>query len=65
MDANPSTAHMFTVNPLSGQGVMALFSTHPPLEERIARLKGTRTKGGFPGPEEDGNQKQGRISGIN
>lgn len=39
MDANPSTAHMFIVNPLSGRGVMTLFSTHPPLEERIARLR--------------------------
>jgi len=40
MHANPSTAHMFTVNPLSGRSVMSLFSTHPPLEERIARLRG-------------------------
>jgi len=42
MDANPSTAHMFIVNPLSGKSMMSLFSTHPPLEERIARLRGTR-----------------------
>ncbi len=40
MKANPSTAHMFIVNPLSGGGLMHLFSTHPPLEERIARLRG-------------------------
>jgi len=40
MHANPSTAHMFTVNPLSGRSLMSLFSTHPPLEERIARLRG-------------------------
>ena len=39
MDANPSTAHMFIVNPLSGKAFMNLFSTHPPLEERIARLR--------------------------
>ncbi|MBK7256828.1 MAG: zinc metalloprotease HtpX [Ignavibacteriae bacterium] len=39
MDASPSTAHMFIVNPLSGGGVMKLFSTHPPMEERIARLE--------------------------
>jgi heat shock protein HtpX len=39
MDANPSTAHMFTVNPLTGRGMMNLFSTHPPIEERIARLR--------------------------
>lgn len=43
MNANPSTAHMFIVNPLTAGGVMALFSTHPPLEERIARLRGIRT----------------------
>src|SRR5512138_3693124 len=39
MDANPATAHMFIVNPLTGGGLMALFSTHPPLEERIRRLE--------------------------
>jgi heat shock protein HtpX len=39
MNANPATAHMFTVNPLRGGGLMNLFSTHPPLEERIARLE--------------------------
>jgi heat shock protein HtpX len=40
MDANPSTAHMFIVNPLSGRSLMKLFSTHPPLEDRIRRLLG-------------------------
>jgi len=39
MDAQPSTAHLFIVNPLSGKLLMNLFSTHPPLEDRIARLK--------------------------
>ena len=39
MDANPATAHMFIVNPLTGGGWMRLFSTHPPLEERIKRLE--------------------------
>ncbi len=38
LDANPSTAHMFIVNPLSGGTIMNLFSTHPPLEKRIERL---------------------------
>ena len=37
--AGPATAHMFIVNPLHGGGVMKLFSTHPPVEERIARLR--------------------------
>jgi heat shock protein HtpX len=36
--ADPATAHMFIVNPLSGRSMMNLFSTHPPLEERINRL---------------------------
>ena len=40
MQASPQTAHMFIVNPLSGRSLMSLFSTHPPLEERIARLTG-------------------------
>ncbi len=39
MDATPATAHMFIVNPLRGGGVASLFSTHPPIEERIARLE--------------------------
>jgi heat shock protein HtpX len=38
-NANPSTAHMFIVNPFSARGVLALFSTHPPMEERIRRLE--------------------------
>lgn len=42
MDANPATAHLFIVNPLSGQALMRLFSTHPPIEERIARLRAMR-----------------------
>jgi heat shock protein HtpX len=39
MDAKPSTAHLFIVNPLTGKGLMSLFSTHPPIEERVARLE--------------------------
>ena len=35
----PATAHMFIVNPLTGGSLMNLFSTHPPMEERIARLQ--------------------------
>ncbi len=42
MPASPATAHMFTVNPLTGGGLMSLFSTHPPMEERIRRLEAMR-----------------------
>ncbi|MCX5820684.1 MAG: zinc metalloprotease HtpX [Deltaproteobacteria bacterium] len=42
MNANPSTAHMFIVNPLTGRSLMNLFSTHPPIEERITRLRSMR-----------------------
>jgi heat shock protein HtpX len=39
MEATPATAHMFIVNPLSGGRLLRLFSTHPPMEERIKRLE--------------------------
>jgi heat shock protein HtpX len=40
LPANPATSHMFIVKPFSGSGILSLFSTHPPTEERIARLLG-------------------------
>jgi heat shock protein HtpX len=40
LDANPATAHMFIVKPFSGAGLMSLFSSHPPTEERIRALLG-------------------------
>ncbi len=39
MEANPATAHLFIVNPLSGRGLFNLFSTHPPVERRIEILE--------------------------
>jgi heat shock protein HtpX len=39
MQANAATAHMFIVNPLTGGGLNSLFSTHPPMEERVRRLE--------------------------
>jgi heat shock protein HtpX len=38
LDANPATAHMFIVKPFSAQGLLGLFSTHPPTEDRIRAL---------------------------
>jgi heat shock protein HtpX len=43
MAANPSTEPLFIVNPLTGGGMMSLFSTHPPIEERVARLRAMRS----------------------
>jgi heat shock protein HtpX len=45
LQAQPNTAHMFIVNPLSAGSLANLFSTHPPLEERIARLMGGQGPG--------------------
>ncbi|MBI2539290.1 MAG: M48 family metalloprotease, partial [Deltaproteobacteria bacterium] len=39
LEARPETAHMFIVSPLTGGSFLSLFSTHPPVEERIARLR--------------------------
>lgn len=46
MSANPATAHMFIVNPLSGGTIVNLFSTHPPLEKRIERLMKMKANAG-------------------
>jgi len=43
-EARPATAHMFIVNPLTGGRLLSLFSTHPPMEERIARLESLATR---------------------
>jgi heat shock protein HtpX len=64
MDANPSTAHMFIVNPLSGRRMMRWFSTHPPIEERVARLRGVRppTQGHRSEKEEDTREARARAA---
>jgi heat shock protein HtpX len=67
MDANPSTAHMFIVNPLAAQKLAGLFSTHPPIEERVARLTGSRAAAPQSGsgrkrPQSDGAAFWDRLS---
>jgi heat shock protein HtpX len=42
MKSIPATSSMFIVNPLKGKGLMNLFSTHPPMEERIKKLETMR-----------------------
>jgi heat shock protein HtpX len=44
LHANPATSHMFIVMPLSGRGLLSMFSTHPPTEQRIAALMGGLTR---------------------
>lgn len=42
MQVNPAASHLFIVNPLSGASLMKLFSTHPPIQERVERLRRMR-----------------------
>lgn len=44
-EATPATSHLFIVNPLTGGSLLKLFSTHPPMEERIARLQALASQG--------------------
>jgi heat shock protein HtpX len=64
LQANPSTAHMFIVNPLRGGKMAALFSTHPPVAERVARLRGgtaSPTPTESPSPQADQRHAQARA----
>lgn len=64
LKANPSTAHMFIVNPLSGRSIMSLFSTHPPLEERIARLRGETGRSEPTAPTSGPDRRQERAKAF-
>lgn len=43
MAVNPATSHLFIINPLSGASIAKFFSTHPPIQERVKRLRRVRT----------------------
>jgi len=58
-EANPATAHMFIVNPLSGRGLDNLFLTHPSTENRIARLEDIARRMGEPTSDEHPSGRQG------
>jgi heat shock protein HtpX len=61
MNAKPATAHMFIVNPLSGAGLANLFSTHPPIDERVARLRGMDAGSAGPSLEKFRSRDNGRA----
>ncbi len=58
-DTRPQTAHMFIVNPLSGQSLANLFSTHPPMEERVARLMAMAGQGDHVSPARQAGSASG------
>lgn len=51
IERHPETAQMMIINPLTAGGVAQLFSTHPPMEERVARLISMAKNGVYPGAE--------------
>ena len=53
MQGNPSTENMFIVSPFSGRSMANLFSTHPPMEERVARLREMARGGVQSAPADD------------
>ena len=70
MNANAATAHMFIVNPLSGRSMQSLFSTHPPIADRVQRLRGggpvdtqapPPPPGAGGGPKTDRRQAEGKA----
>ncbi|MCF8067677.1 MAG: zinc metalloprotease HtpX [Desulfobacterales bacterium] len=62
MAASPQTSHMFIVKPMFGKKMSSMFSTHPPLEDRIARLRGNNSKTDITSFNESGNiQSAGRA----
>jgi heat shock protein HtpX len=59
---HPNTAHMLIVNPLRGKSMMSLFSTHPPLEDRIARLRGVRSNFDIKPSDKDNGRRQAEAA---
>jgi heat shock protein HtpX len=47
LDRQPATANLWIANPISGKGFSGLFSTHPPVEKRIERLKQLEQQNAF------------------
>ncbi len=47
LDQQPATAHLMIINPLSGKGLASLFSTHPPVEKRVAKLHELHTQSAY------------------
>jgi len=65
-EANPASAHIFIINPLSGGGIASLFSTHPSTEERVARLRAMAGAVGAVGPGREANpgRRGGSVPGA-
>jgi heat shock protein HtpX len=59
--ANPATAHLYIDNPLSGGGMASLFSTHPPMEERIARLRAMASASPAPSVAPSTERRRGSV----
>ena len=62
LHVNPAASHMFIVKPLTGYSLQTLFSSHPPTEQRVARLRQIRVQNGLRNTDLPNNERRSRLA---